>query len=255
MLALMLPRTAMAMMNDSCPIPQPSICSPHFSESLQLPESLSHLHSESFQPPLHPVSNPESPQPPEGPEPPSHLHSETLHSIPNLELSQPPEPPFHLHPESLQPPLRTIPNIESPQSPPQPPPSTLDNLESQLVISDVAQQNLQWENAILAFCFTSTIEISLQFAKSQSKLSPPVSLVSFAILLTFALLSIAKMVSRKLTKVSRVLENVAFLIATATFCYTTTIPFPVSFKFVIWSIFAVSLLILVIYNCFCRIAA
>ncbi|GLT91631.1 hypothetical protein SLE2022_095080 [Rubroshorea leprosula] len=246
MLPLTVPRTAMAMMQNPCPIPQPSDCPPN------LAEPPSPLHSESLQPPLHRIPNPETPQPPEPPPP---LHLESLHSIPNLELSQPPEPPFPLHAESLQPPLPSIPNLESPQLPPQPPPSMIDDLESQHIRSDVAQQNLQWQNAILAFCFTTAIEISLQFAKSQSKLSLPFSLVSLAILLTFALLLIAKMIRRELTKVSQVLEKVAFLIATATFCYTTTIPFSVGFKCVIWSIFTISLLILVIYKCFCYIVA
>ncbi|GKV36265.1 hypothetical protein SLEP1_g44414 [Rubroshorea leprosula] len=236
----------MATMQNPCPIAQPSNCPP------QLPEPPSPLHSESLQPPLHPIPNPESPQPPD---PPSPLHLESLHSISNLELSRPPEPPFPLDPESLQPPLPSIPNIESPQLPPRPPSSMRDDLESQQVHSYVAQQNLQWQNAILAFCFTSAIQISLQFAKSQSKPPLPFSLVSFAILLTFALISIAKMISRELTKVSQVLENVAFLIATATFCYTTTIPFSVGFKCVVWSIFTISLLILVIYKCFCYIVA
>ncbi|GLT58242.1 hypothetical protein SLA2020_311530 [Shorea laevis] len=199
----------MATMQNPCPIAQPSNCPP------QLPEPPSPLHPESLQPPLHPIPNPESPQPPD---PPSPLHLESLHSISNLELSRPPEPPFPLDPESLQPPLPSIPNIESPQLPPGPPRSMIDDLESQQVHSYVAQQNLQWQNAILAFCFTSAIQISLQFAKSQSKPPLPFSLVSLAILLTFALILIAKMIRRELTKVSQVLENVAFLIATATFC-------------------------------------
>ncbi|GLT34629.1 hypothetical protein SLA2020_091350 [Shorea laevis] len=236
----------MATMQNPCPMAQPSNCPP------QLPEPPSPLHSESLQPSLHPIPNPESPQPPD---PPSPLHLESLRSISNLELSRPPEPPFRLDPESLQPPLPSILNIESPQLPPRPPRSMIDDLESQQVRSYVAQQNLQWQNAILAFCFTSAIQISLQFAKSQSKLPLPFSLVSFAILLTFALILIAKMIRRELTKVSQVLENVAFLIATATFCYTTTIPFSAGFKCVIWSIFTISLLILVIYKCFCYIVA
>ncbi|GLT91629.1 hypothetical protein SLE2022_095060 [Rubroshorea leprosula] len=219
----------MAMMNDSCLIPQPSICSPHFGESLQLPESLSHHHSKSLQPPLHPISNPESPQPPEGPEPPSHLHSETLHSIPNLDLSQPPEPPFPLHPESLQPPLRTIPNIESPQSPPQPPPSTIDNLESQQVISDVAQQNLQWQNAILAFCLiyvcnrdiSSVCKIPIQTVPS----------LQFGFFCNRAYLCPSLDCKDGQQGAYQGITSVGE--CCISHCYTTTIPFPVGFKFVI----------------------
>ncbi|GLU11919.1 hypothetical protein SLE2022_286370 [Rubroshorea leprosula] len=148
------------------------------------------------------------------------------------------------------------PNLESPQPIPQPSPLIGNDLESQQFDSDVAQQNLQWQNAILSCCFTSALEISLQFANAQSKLPLSFGLVSFAILITFVFLLLAKFISRDHTRVSQELEKVAFLIAAATFCYTTTIPFPIGFKFVIWCIFSVSLLILVIYSkYFCRPAA
>ncbi|GKV09503.1 hypothetical protein SLEP1_g20989 [Rubroshorea leprosula] len=148
------------------------------------------------------------------------------------------------------------PILESPQPIPQPPALIGNDLESQQFDSDVAQQNLQWQNAILSFCFTSALEISLQFATTQSELPLSLSLVSFAILITFAFLLLAKYIRKDHTRVSQVLEKVAFLIAAATVCYTTTIPFPIGFKIVIWCIFSISLLILVIYSkYFCRPAA
>ncbi|GLT34640.1 hypothetical protein SLA2020_091430 [Shorea laevis] len=213
----------------------------HFSikESPQLPKPISPLHS--LQPPVHPIPDPESPQPSE----PSPLHSESLQ----------PSPPSRLYAEVLQPSPASCPNQESRQPIPQQRPLIMVEPESQQFISNVAQQNLQWQNAILPFCFTSAVEISLQFAKTQSKLPLSFSLVAFAILITFAFLLLAKFISREHTKVSRALEKFAFLIAAATFSYTTTIPFPVGFKFVIWSIFSISLLILVIYKYFCHIAA
>ncbi|GLT26814.1 hypothetical protein SLA2020_018560 [Shorea laevis] len=146
-------------------------------------------------------------------------------------------------------------NLESPQPIPQPPPLIGIDLESQQFDSDVAQQNLQWKNAILSFCFTFALEISLQFAITQSKLPLSFGLVSLAILITLAFLLFAKFIRRDHTRASQELEKVAFLIAAVTFCYTTTIPFPVGFKFVIWCIFSVSLLILVIYKYFYRTAA
>ncbi|GLT58244.1 hypothetical protein SLA2020_311750 [Shorea laevis] len=228
----------MAMMHDLSPIPQPSNCPSHFSikESPQLSESISPLHSS--HPPLHSIPNLESTQPSE----PSSLHSESLQ----------PSPPSPLYSESLQPSPPSSPNQQSQQPIPQQPPLIMVDLESQQFISNVAQQNLQWQNAILSFCFTSALEISLQFAKTQSTLPLSFSLVSFAILITFAFLLLAKFISREHTKVSRVLEKVAFLMAAATFCYTTTIPFPAGFKFVSWCIFSISLLFLVIYKYFCH---
>ncbi|GLT34642.1 hypothetical protein SLA2020_091450 [Shorea laevis] len=101
----------MAMMQDLCPIPQPSNCLPHFSikESPHLPESISPL--QSSQPPLHSIPNPESTQP----SAPSLLHSESLQ----------PSPPSPLYLESLQPPPPSSPNLESPQPTPQHPPLTM----------------------------------------------------------------------------------------------------------------------------------
>ncbi|GLT34626.1 hypothetical protein SLA2020_091330 [Shorea laevis] len=244
----------MAKMHDLCPMPQTSNCPSHFSikESPQLPEPIFPLHS--LQPPLHSIPNPESPQPSE----PSPLHSESLQPSPPSPLhseSLQQSPPSPLYAEVLQPSPPSSPNQESRQPIPQQPPLIMVDPESQQFISNAAQQNLQWQNAILSFCFTSALEISLQFAKTQSKLPLSFSLVAFAVLITFAFLLLAKFISREHTKVSRVLEKVAFLIAAATFCYTTTIPFPVGFKFVIWSIFSISLLILVICKYFCHTAA
>ncbi|GLT91603.1 hypothetical protein SLE2022_094830 [Rubroshorea leprosula] len=125
----------MAMMHDLCPISQPSNCPSHFSikESPQLSKSISPLHSS--QPPLHSIPNPESTQPSE---------------------------PSSRHSESLQPSPPSSPNQESRQPIPQQPPLIMVDLESQQFISNVAQQNLQWQNAILSFCFTSALEISPQ---------------------------------------------------------------------------------------------
>ena len=127
--------------------------------------------------------------------------------------------------------------------------SAARNQESQLLTTFVAlQQDLQWLNVILTFCFTSAFEVSLhQQQSSQTNQSNYSSIfISFAILLTVVLLLVIKLIGERFTKIFQALEKVAILIATAAFFYIVVIPFPIGIKYSIWAILAISLLIAVV---------
>ncbi|XVE81496.1 hypothetical protein DITRI_Ditri15bG0069100 [Diplodiscus trichospermus] len=95
------------------------------------------------------------------------------------------------------------------------------DVEEQIAAAVVAQQNLQWQGAIMTFCFTSSIEIALQFAETPSKVSSSLKLVSSANLITFCLLLVANFINGRFGRVSQLLEKVAIVIAAVTLMFIT----------------------------------
>ncbi|XVF37635.1 hypothetical protein REPUB_Repub20aG0026500 [Reevesia pubescens] len=156
--------------------------------------------------------------------------------LPQLQPSSPPSP--------------NVANAESPVSLPLPPPSSPSfSLESEPINLLAAQQHLQWQNAILTFCFTFALGlISLQFSQTDKSKELPTSfaLLSFAILLTFFLLLVAFFINQRHATTSIKLEKVALLLAAAAFCHAITIPFPLNLKFASWTLFFFSVFVIVI---------
>ncbi|KAJ4723585.1 putative GTPase IMAP family member 1 [Melia azedarach] len=168
--------------------------------------------------------------------------------------------------EKLRPFLTLVQSFLS-QLPPRsdPPPSSLPTLpasspstrdsDSQAVSAPNTQQVqnpnqilLQWQNVVMAFCFTSALEIALLFAQTKSQLPVSFYFLSFVILLVFLSLFVAKFVGEEFVFTSEVLEKVAILLAATSFILTITIPLPLSFKFAVWTLYVVCLFIVVICN-------
>ncbi|KAJ4723576.1 putative GTPase IMAP family member 1 [Melia azedarach] len=103
---------------------------------------------------------------------------------------------------------------------------------------DAAAEVVDWPNVVMGFCFTSAVEI----AKAKSDLSPSYYPLSFAILLTFLCLFVAKLIAQKFIFASQVLQKVAIFVAATAFVFATTIPFPLPLKCATWALYAVSLL-------------
>ncbi|KAH9727402.1 hypothetical protein KPL70_008660 [Citrus sinensis] len=142
-----------------------------------------------------------------------------------------------------------------------PPPSassTGDDPESQQVTAPVPNTEpkinpnqflLQWQNVVMAFCFTSAIEIAVLFEQTKSSpLSVSFYLLSFVILIIFLSLFVAKSVGQNFTVTSQVLEKVAIFLAATSFIITITIPFPLLLKCTTWALYALCLIIIVICN-------
>ncbi|KAJ4723581.1 putative GTPase IMAP family member 1 [Melia azedarach] len=133
-------------------------------------------------------------------------------------------------------------------------PSIRDS-ESQAVTAPNTQQVhnpnqflLQWQNVVMAFCFTSALEIALLFAQTKSQLSVSFYLLSFVVLLIFLSLFVAKFVGEKFVFTSQVLEKVAVLLAATSLILTITIPLPLRLKCAAWTLYALCLFIVVICN-------
>ncbi|XVF68761.1 hypothetical protein PTKIN_Ptkin11bG0027200 [Pterospermum kingtungense] len=141
-------------------------------------------------------------------------------------MSDPPQP------QSSPPPSPSAVDAESlPSLPPQPPRSPCSfNMDSELLHLLAAQHHQQWQNAILTFCFTFALGISLQFPKADKSKKVPTSfvLLSFAVLLTFALHLVALFISQKHAETSKLLEKTTLLLAAAAFCHAITIPLPLN---------------------------
>ena len=190
-----------------------------------------------------------SSQPPTQPSPPRSINDpETLQP-----QSPPPVPPLSstFNIVLLQPSSATNqPESSQQQSQPPPPtpatPSNLKQLESILA----AQQLLQWKNSVLSFCFSYALAVSLLYAQTDHQANHPNSsfvVLSFLVLLTFSLISVALFISPSYTKTSEVLEKVSFLVAAAAFCYATAIPFPFELKWAVLALFLLSLLLITIF--------
>ncbi|XVF05261.1 hypothetical protein REPUB_Repub05bG0156500 [Reevesia pubescens] len=145
-------------------------------------------------------------------------------------------------------------SYESPQSQlpsPASAPTTPSNLKPQQESLLACQQHLQWQNAVLAFCFSYALSVSLQFVgtdQSNHQLHFNLVLLSFLVLLTFTLILVAFFIHPNCTRASQALEKVAFLFAAAAFCLTLSIPFSFELKCAIWAVFLLSLLILIIFK-------
>ncbi|XVF37641.1 hypothetical protein REPUB_Repub20aG0027100 [Reevesia pubescens] len=166
-----------------------------------------------------------------------------------LRLCPKSDPSSRPHPPQLQP-TSSVADAELPVSlPPQLPSSPSFNLESEPNNLLAAQQHLQWQNAILQFCFTFALGlISLQFSQTVESKELPTSfaLLSFAVLLTFVLLLVAFFINQRHATTSIMLEKVALLLAAAAFCHAITIPFPLNLKFASWTLFFFSVFVIVI---------
>ncbi|XWS28637.1 hypothetical protein CRYUN_Cryun25bG0088100 [Craigia yunnanensis] len=152
-------------------------------------------------------------------------------------------------PQRLPSPSSPAPSNESPQSP-APTPTTSSSLKLLQGSLFTAQQHLQWQNSVLAFCFSYALAVFLQFVGTdQSNHQLPFSLVflSFLVVLTFLFILIAFFIHPNCIRTSQALEKIAFLLAAAAFCQSLSIPFSFELKCTIWAVFLLSLLIVMIF--------
>ncbi|KAK9278970.1 hypothetical protein L1049_028552 [Liquidambar formosana] len=140
----------------------------------------------------------------------------------------------------------------APPRPPSSPPSPALDSEAQVATSVLAQaqQNLNWLKIVLAFCFSSAIDIALQSVQSHPQLPQTFHLLSLAILFSFASLFVAKFICSKFPIAAQVLEQVSVFFAATAFFLAVTIPFPQSLKCTTWAVYAVCVLTILICHRF-----
>ncbi|KAL4295525.1 hypothetical protein GQ457_12G027810 [Hibiscus cannabinus] len=110
----------------------------------------------------------------------------------------------------------------------------------------------QWQNSVIAFCFSYALGVSLQYASpdqsNHQQLPFPLVLLSFLVLLTFIFILVALFIHPKSTVISQALQKVALLLSAAALCQTLSIPFSFELKCAIWAMFSLSLLLAVIFT-------
>lgn len=116
-----------------------------------------------------------------------------------------------------------------------------------------APTGVAWENIMVAFCLESALEVatlSIQ-SGSDSHFSLTIQLFSLVILLAFICLCFGKFAGKKYPVISTLLgENLSrFLVATA-FVLAITVPFPLWLKYTSWTIYALLMLAIMIFNYF-----
>ncbi|KAK8596175.1 hypothetical protein V6N13_000821 [Hibiscus sabdariffa] len=97
-------------------------------------------------------------------------------------------------------------------------PPSQAQLPSQL--EPVVRNHQQWQNAILGFCFSYALGVSLQFVspgRPDHRLPLPTVLLSFLVLLVFIFILLAFFIHPKCTMISQALQKAALLLAATAF--------------------------------------
>ncbi|KAB2065546.1 hypothetical protein ES319_A09G096000v1 [Gossypium barbadense] len=136
----------------------------------------------------------------------------------------------------------------------QPSSSLQPQLSSQLETLAAVQNHQQWQNAVISFCFSYALGVSLQYAEtphqSNQHLPFPMVLLSFLVLLTFICILGAFFIDPYCTTTSNALQKVGHLLAAAAFTHTLSIPLPFELKCTIWAVFLLPLLTAIILSYF-----
>ncbi|OMO86725.1 hypothetical protein CCACVL1_09483 [Corchorus capsularis] len=123
------------------------------------------------------------------------------------------------------------------------------NLKVQLEATAAAQEHGQWRNVVVTFCISYALQM-IQFMGNADHDSNHHSLVvalSVIVLVVFTLLLVALFVHQSSSRVSQVLEKVAFLLSAAAFCLSLSIPFSFELRCAVWAVFLLALLIIIIF--------
>ena len=147
---------------------------------------------------------------------------------------------------------------KSSHSPPtQPQPSQTTDLESPPVTpvpivarQNMEQRNLQWQDLIFGFCFTTALGIALQSTQAPSQLPLSFHLLSLTVILAFSTLFVAKLISSKFPVQAQVVEKVAVFFLITAFFLAISIAMPLSLKLFSWAMYGVLLLTVFVFRFF-----
>jgi len=124
------------------------------------------------------------------------------------------------------------------------------NEEEELVNKFHAKQEMEWQKTLISICFTSGLEIALHFHQITDSKLDSLHLLSILVAILFSCLFVSHFINpTKFPRTSKVLGKVAVFLAATVFFITISIPFPPGVKWATWIIYAISLLVIAIYNC------
>ena len=118
--------------------------------------------------------------------------------------------------------------------------------------SDIDKKNIEWQNVVLMFCFTTAIGIAIQSTEMNSQFPPSFQWLSLANVLTFSALFVAKFVGKVSPTAVKVLELGAILLAATIFFLATTISLTQHLKYVTWAIYVVTMIVVFICKRLCK---
>ncbi|TXG51570.1 hypothetical protein EZV62_024094 [Acer yangbiense] len=111
----------------------------------------------------------------------------------------------------------------------------------QPVVANNYQHNLDWAMIMIGFCLPSAVEIALQSLQAhESHLPLSLHFLSLAIILSFTFLFLGKFMPPKFIEIAKVLERFGVLLAVTAIYIAITIPMPIWFKYITWTVFIVS---------------
>ncbi|KAA8542342.1 hypothetical protein F0562_023522 [Nyssa sinensis] len=119
-----------------------------------------------------------------------------------------------------------------------------------VVAVGVASQNLDWQVLVIGFCFASAVAIALQSLQTPAPLPITFQLLCLAMACAVSTLFVAKNIGSRHPDLARVLQHVGVLFGVTAFFLAVTVSSPLCFKLIFWTIYALSLLVIVLCNRF-----
>lgn len=115
----------------------------------------------------------------------------------------------------------------------------------------IGHRNMDWVKVMVAFCFSSAVDIAILSFQVHTHLPPLFFLVSLAILFAFTSFFVSKFVGSKFPRTAMVLERAGVFFVVTGFFIAITIPFPLCLRVVTWVVYAISFVFVIFCNYFC----
>ena len=106
-----------------------------------------------------------------------------------------------------------------------------------------------WADLMIGFCLSVALEMASLSAQIEKQLSATFHWLSLAIGFAFACFFVSRFIKSKFLATAQVLQKFGIFFATTAVFMAITIPIPLYFKFVSWTIYAISVLTIIICNC------
>ena len=109
--------------------------------------------------------------------------------------------------------------------------------------------HMDWADLMIGFCLSVALEMASLSAQINTQLSADFHLLSLAILFAFACFFVSQFIKPKFLVTAQKLQKFGEFFAVTAFFMAITIPSPPYFKFATWTIYAISVLTIIICNC------
>ena len=123
-------------------------------------------------------------------------------------------------------------------------------LQAPGLVVELEHRKKDLNNAMVAFCFASSMAIALLPVQVYSQLQSSLPFLALALLLGFTSFFLSVFINSKFVVTLRVLQKVGQIFTVTAFFMAITLRFPFYFKCTSWAIYLISFLSILISSCF-----